>query len=133
MKHFLDTGPLVALLNRRDPHHAWAADTLRCARWPLFTCESVLTEATHLLGDAAPVLELVEAGDLVVEFSASDHASEILRLLRQFSDRDMGLADACLVRMTEVWRDSLVLTIDRQDFQVYRRRGREPIPFLAPP
>jgi hypothetical protein len=43
------------------------------------------------------------------------------------------LADAALVRMAEVWRESMVITIDRNDFVTYRRFGRDPIHFLAPP
>ena len=60
----IDTGPLVAYFNRRDRWHKWVVAQMSAIRPPLITCEPVLTEATHLLGDAAPVLELVEAGDL---------------------------------------------------------------------
>jgi len=45
----------------------------------------------------------------------------------------MDLADVCIVRMTELMRDSRVVTLDRADFAVYRRNGRELIPVIAPP
>jgi predicted nucleic acid-binding protein len=45
----VDTGPLVALLDARDPHHAWARETLRRLETPLMTCEAVLSEACFLL------------------------------------------------------------------------------------
>jgi hypothetical protein len=53
--------------------------------------------------------------------------------LKKYSDREMDLADACIVRMTELMRDCQVVTLDRSDFNVYRRNGRELIPVVAPP
>jgi predicted nucleic acid-binding protein len=57
----------------------------------------------------------------------------VLALLKKYADRDMDLADACIVRMTELVRDSRVVTLDRADFSVYRRSGRDVIPLIAPP
>lgn len=57
----------------------------------------------------------------------------MLALLTKFADRGMDLEDGCLVRMTELIRDSTVVTVDRADFSVYRRNGREVIPVIAPP
>ena len=54
-------------------------------------------------------------------------------LLRKYADQEMDLADACIVRMTELMRDSRVVTLDRADFSVYRRNGRDLIPIIAPP
>ena len=45
----------------------------------------------------------------------------------------MDLADACIVRLAELMRDSRVVTVDRADFSVYRRNGRELIPLIVPP
>lgn len=45
----LDTGPLVALLDRRDSRHAWVTNQLKGRVWPMLTCEPVLTEAFFLL------------------------------------------------------------------------------------
>jgi predicted nucleic acid-binding protein len=52
-------------------------------------------------------------------------------LLRRFADVPMSLADACLVRMTEIFDSSSVLTLDR-DFKVYRRFRRQKIPVIFP-
>jgi uncharacterized protein len=57
----------------------------------------------------------------------------MLALLKKYSDRHMDLADACIVRMTELVRDCQVVTLDRSDFSVYRRNGREMISLIAPP
>jgi hypothetical protein len=46
--------------------------------------------------------------------------------------QNMQVADACLVRMSELHRDCRVFTLDAQDFQVYRRFDRQVIPLVAP-
>jgi predicted nucleic acid-binding protein len=43
----------------------------------------------------------------------------------------MSLADACLVRMAEIFPGSKVLTFDR-DFLIYRKHGNRVIPVLMP-
>ena len=66
MIHLLDTGPLVSALAREEPRFgSWAKDLLRHLRRPLYTCEAVLTEAAHFLGNPDPVLAAVAAGLLV--------------------------------------------------------------------
>lgn len=36
-RYIIDTGPIVALLNRRDRHHAWIRKVLSTVEPPLFT------------------------------------------------------------------------------------------------
>jgi predicted nucleic acid-binding protein len=93
----------------------------------------VLTETAYWLGTAIPLLEMVEAGDLVVGVSLDEHTGELRRIIEHYADREVSLADAALVRMAEIWPDSTVITIDRTDFAVYRRFGRESIRLLSPP
>lgn len=132
----LDTGPLVASLNRRDRFHEWTKDQLAQIRPPLLTCEAVLAEACFLLrdlpGGGKPVAELVARRVLVIPFRVDAHATSLADLLEKYSNIPMSLADACLVRMSELREDSLVFTIDR-DFRLYRRHGRQVIPTLMPP
>jgi hypothetical protein len=54
------------------------------------------------------------------------------RAFEKYHDREMQLADACLVRMSELKRDSRVFTLDKADFQVYRRFGRQVMPLVTP-
>jgi hypothetical protein len=68
-----------------------------------------------------------------VAFNLAEQSAGVLALLRKYADRDMDLAGACIVRMTELMRDSRVITVDRADFSAYRRNGRERIPVIAPP
>jgi uncharacterized protein len=133
----LDTGPMVALLRKKDPHHAWAKETLSritsSVALPLATCEAVLVEACFLLrsfaGGEDAVLALVD--HLVLDFRLASEIAAVRKLMEKYHSVPMSLADACLVRMTETEPDSVVLTLDR-DFHVYRRNGRHVVPVLSP-
>ena len=135
MKFILDTGPLVALLNRRDRHHHWARDQWARIEAPLFTCEPVIAEACFLVqridGGQAAVIELVDRGVVDVSFRVAEESAAISRLLRKYRDVPMSLADGCLVRMAERHTDGVVVTLD-SDFNVYRKNGRQMIPTLMP-
>ena len=92
-----------------------------------------LDELSFLLGSAIPGLQLVVRGDLSVEFDLAAEATAVSDLLHRYRDRRMDLADACLVRMTERQSRCKVWTVDRDDFQVYRRHRRQPVPCEFPP
>jgi predicted nucleic acid-binding protein len=131
----LDTGPLVAYLNRHDRHHRWAVDCWNALVDPLWTCEPVVSEAVFILQseghDAEPILRLMERRIVRLDFTLDGHRSDVFRLLRKYADQPMSVADACLVRMAELTDDCQVFTTDR-DFLVYRRKGRHVIPVLTP-
>lgn len=131
----VDTGPLVALINRRDSHHTWAKQVLSSIETPVFTCEAVLSEACFLLrvtnGGPEAVLGLVARGAVKVEFGIANEIQPVLALMQRFRTVPMSLADACLVRMTELEPHSAVLTID-SDFSIYRRNRRQIVPTISP-
>jgi predicted nucleic acid-binding protein len=131
----LDTGPLVAFLNPADNHHEWAAAQLRRLKPPLLTCEIVLGEACFVLQargrDPSAVLDMVARGAVKMEFSLTSDVEAVRRLLRRYADMGASLADVCLVRMSEIYSNCQVLTLDR-DFLIYRRNGRRVIPLIAP-
>ncbi len=131
----LDTGPLVGYLNRNDQHHAWASRCWSALYDPLWTCESVLSEAVFALQSEAlnpePIFRLVERGLIRLGFVVEKHQTDVFQLLRKYADQPMSLADACLVRMAELTDQCQVFTTDR-DFLVYRRKGRHIIPLLSP-
>lgn len=121
----LDTGPLVALLNSRDPHHGWMREKWAAIEPPLLTCDAVVVEACFLArrfmrGGQSRVLEIVRRGTLDLSFSLSSEIDRVIQLATKYRDVPMSLADACLVRMSELHRASPVLTLDR-DFTIYRR------------
>ena len=134
MKKFADTGLLVAAADSRDRHHRWAAAQLR-KNAPFHTCEAVILETAWVLGSPVKVLGLLARGDLVLDpdFAFSTEVPRLLELCRKYSDRSMDLADACLVRMTELTVRCKVWTVDREDFSAYRRHGRQTVPCEFPP
>jgi predicted nucleic acid-binding protein len=135
LRILLDTGPLVALLDRKDTYHRWAAVQWGQVQPPLLTCEAVITEACYLLRNTPPgaqaVIELVERGIVDVAFHLHDHVQPVARLLAKYAKVPMSLADACLVRMAEVYSGSAVLTLDA-DFRLYRKHGRQVVPVIMP-
>ena len=134
MKRLADTGLLVAAADRHDLHHDWAAAALR-THAPFHTCEAVILETAWVLGSPLGVLTLLTRRDLILD-PAFDLAAEIPRLLelcRKYADRSMDLADACLVRMTELTARCKIWTVDRADFSTYRRHGRQAVPCEFPP
>jgi uncharacterized protein len=131
----VDTGPLVAALNRDDEFHSWARAELERLPVPLLTCEAVVSETLHLLrrtrGGPAAVMGLLRDELVTVPFRLEDELVSIARLLNRYAEVPMSLADACLVRMSEQHASAVVLTLD-SDFKIYRRHGRGVIPTLSP-
>jgi len=131
----VDTGPLVAFLDRAERHHDWVAERLEELEAPLLVCEPVLAETMYLLArypkaqDA--VLELVHNGALSVAFRIDEHIGALRNLLRKYQDIPMSLADACIVRMSEIYERHAVLTLD-SDFLVYRKHGRTSLTLIHP-
>lgn len=101
---------------------------------PFHTCEAVVLETAWTLDSPVSVLTLVARGDLIID-PAFDFVAEIPRLLelcRKYADRSMDLADACLVRMTELTARCKIWTVDREDFSTDRRHGRPAVPCAFP-
>jgi len=133
MRGIADTGLIVAMLNRDDRHHKWAAEIARAASEPLITCESVLSEAAFQVGSVEWVLGLVRTGFLKLAFDLSRNVEQVAELAQRYQDRNPDLADLCLIRMSEIHADMPVITTDEKDFRIYRRNGREVIPIVCPP
>lgn len=131
----IDAGPLTALLNPNDEFHAWARGVTQQLQTPLLTSEPVLTEAFHLLRrdgcDADQLFELAEDGLLKVGLRFEDEQTSLRELMARYRNLPMSLADATLVRLSELHRDCHVFTLDA-DFRIYRRHGNKVIPVLMP-
>ena len=131
----VDTGPLVAFFDRAEQPHRWAAPRFEELDPPLLVCEPVLAEAMHLLArypkaqDA--MLELLQNGALSIALRIDEHIAMLRKLLQKYRDMPMSLADACIVRMSEIHDRHAVLTLD-SDFLVYRKNGRAPLPLIYP-
>jgi uncharacterized protein len=119
----LDTGVIVALLDRSERAHQHCAKTVRELQSPLVTCEAVLAESCYLLrnlpGAAEVVIENVLAGIFQIPFYISKEAAGVKQVLRKYRDRKIDLADACLILLANEFETADILTLDG-DFAIYR-------------
>lgn len=131
----VDTGPLVAYLDRSEHHHTWTSAQVRTLDAPLLVCEPVLAEAMFLLSDQPRAQDalfgLIADGALRISFQVNEHLSALRTLHRKYRDQPISLADACIVRMAELFERHLIFTLD-SDFTVYRKNGREPLNLIFP-
>jgi uncharacterized protein len=131
----LDTGPWVALHCIDERYHAWSRAQFAEHAGPFVTCEAVVTETCFLLAragfDPAKALALLERGVVRIGMALIDEASAVRKLFERYENLPASLADACLIRLSELHDNSVVLTLD-SDFHVYRRHGRKTIPLLRP-
>lgn len=131
----LDTGPLVSFLASGLRHHAWAVEQWKRLRPPLLTCEPVLTEAAFLLKregrDTDSLFALLDRGVIRIALAVQEEQADLRALMRRYRNRPMSLADACLVRLSEMHPAGEVFTLD-SDFRNYRRHGNRVIPVRMP-
>ena len=108
---------------------------MEAAAPPLLTCEAVLTEAAFLLRregrETDALFALLERGVIRVALAVQEEHADIRALMRRYRNRPMSVADACLVRLSEVHASGHVFTLD-SDFRIYRRHGNKVIPVLMP-
>ena len=137
MKTIVDTGPLVAYFCAADQYHAWSVVVLDTRERPLLTCEAVLAETIHRLNYFRQrtdlVFELLRQGALAITVELEAQLEPVARIMAKYADRQIDLADACLIRLSELFPAAEVLTVDAADFRVYRRQDRTVVPYLAPP
>ena len=128
-----DAGFLVALWREVDQHHTWAVAVAQANPPPWVTCEAVWSEAERLLGPTgrASLRTACRRGALQILAVFADETSALMDLLEKYDDIPMSVADACIVRLTEVLPGPLVLTTDA-DFKIYRRHSRKAVPCLLP-
>ncbi len=130
----LDTGPLVAFLDRADGFHQWAREALSAFEAPIATCDAVIAEAWHLLrrakGGRPALLGLLRSGHLAITFGLTTETPPVVKLMSKYADQPMSVADACLVRMAELDPSVTIVTLD-SDFRVYKR-GRAALRLFGP-
>jgi len=124
----VDTGVIVALLDRSERYHARCVKSMESLNRPLVTCEAVIAESCYLLrrlpGAAETVLENVERGVFQIPFQLSRSATPVRNILRKYRDLAADFADACLIHLADDLGTEDILTLDR-DFERYRwRRNR---------
>ena len=131
----IDTGPIVAFLNKSDKYHEWAMIQFSQLVPPFYTCESVISEACFLLRNikSGPtnVFKLLERDLIQLLFKLETEIDLISKMISKYSNIPMSLADACLVRMSEQISESSICTLDG-DFKIYRQAKRKIIPLIIP-
>jgi predicted nucleic acid-binding protein len=129
----LDTGCIVALLDRSEERHEHCAEVVSSLVAPLVTCEAVVAESCYLLrgirGGAAAILANIERGLFLIPYRLADNAARILRLMNKYADVPMDFADACLVDMATLYQTGRILTLD-SDFRFYRWGRNRPFELL---
>lgn len=124
----VDTGAILALLDRNDRWHEQCVDAFRQLRLPLLTTEAVLTEVFPLVGDSRTEMEaawkFVRSGALVLGAIEHEELPQVQALMSRYWDRPMDFADATLVHLARRERLSVILTIDHADFTTYRIEGK---------
>lgn len=124
----IDSGAVVAILDKTDPWHQLCRDALRHLHLPLLTSEAVLTEVFHFVGEAQSKMEaawkFVRSGVLVLGKIDHEELPQIHILMSRYWDRPMDFADATLVHLAKRESFSAILTIDHADFATYRIEGK---------
>jgi predicted nucleic acid-binding protein len=126
----VDTGAVVALINRADRFHPQAAAWFRGFRGRLLTTEAVVTETAYVLASSpehqqaalAWIQRARQAG--ILEVAAMEDYAALARIISKYADLPCDYADASLVWLAEKTGVLQIATIDQGDFSVYRVRGR---------
>jgi uncharacterized protein len=127
----VDTGAVVALVNRADRHHAAAVEWFKRFRGQMLTTEAVVTETAYVLA-ASPAhlraallwFERARAAGLLLVEPVSDYAV-LSRIITQYASLRCDYADASLIALAERTGVTAIATVDQRDFSVYRLRGRK--------
>lgn len=134
MPVLLDTGVIVALLDRSESHHEACVRVVERLERPLVTCEAVIAESCYLLrripGGPDTVLENVERGVFQIPFQLYRSAAPVRKTTRKYNARAADLADACLIQLADEVGTGDILTLDR-DFEWYRWRRTRPFSLLV--
>ena len=122
----IDSGVLAAAVNSNDEQYEWAAGMLNAVTGRSITCEAAITEAVHLVKNSAPAVgRLQELLGRVEIIRLEENVREILDTVRHYTPR-MDYADACAVTLQKETQNSFVITVDHNDFTIYR------VPFASP-
>jgi predicted nucleic acid-binding protein len=131
----LDSGVLVAWLDKRNHWHRACVRVRPSLKQPLMTCEAVIAESCYLLqgvpGAAEDILANVAKGIFQIPFQLSGCSSQVQQLLHKYRDTPADFADACLIAMADALNTGDILTLD-SDFKHYRWRRTRRFNMLVP-
>ena len=122
-RHLVDTGALIALIDRNEPWHAEVKSAMAAIRLPLIATQAVLTETFYFaqkIRGTEPIWSMVLDKTIVVAPIEETELPALHTLMTRYADRPMDFADATLVHVAEREKISTILTIDHDDFETYR-------------
>ena len=131
----LDTGPIVAVLDRRDPYHEWVLPRFQALQGRLVTTGAVVTEVAFFLQNVRDgiqrLFEFVEASRVEIpDAFTADRLRWAFALMNTYADTPMDFADATLVVLAEELGTEQIITADERGFRTYRHCGNEPFRLL---
>lgn len=133
--YLLDTGPIVAMLSRRDQYHSWITSTFTDLKGQLYTTEPVLTESLFLLNSSPIAIEslrlLVTNRKLIVHSVFQDHSKVIFQMLLKYNGVPTSLADISLLVSYRTLNNCTIITTD-SDFLVYKSLDNKAPKIIAP-
>lgn len=125
----IDTGPIVAILDKDDKYHRLCVDILKIIKEPLITSWPVITEAFYLLNFSLQVQdtlwEFIERGGIKIESLDENLYSTCRELMKKYHDLPMDLADATLVAIGEAKGLTTIFTLDHKDFSIYKPKHKK--------
>jgi predicted nucleic acid-binding protein len=131
VRALVDTGAVVALINRDDRYHQPAVDWFQRFRGQLLTTEAVITETAYVLS-ASPAHQRAaliwfgraRSAELLRVEPVTDYAA-LTDIIAKYANLPCDYADATLIALAERTGVTAIATIDQRDFSVYRVRGRK--------
>jgi uncharacterized protein len=124
----IDTGPMLAMINRRDRWHKRCSAILPHLPLPFLTSEAVLTELLYMVradpGTTRSAWNFVNSGAVTLGVIGDQDLPALATLMKQYADVPMDFADATLVYLAQRERLNTIFTIN-SDFLVYRITGRQ--------
>jgi len=125
----VDTGVILAFLDRDDEWHRACVEAFRSLSFPLLTTEAVMTEVFHLsvrdFGRIEPAWKLFDSRTIALLPLTDADLPYVRALMLRYQDHPMDFADATLVHVANREAVSLILTIDHNDFETYRLAGNK--------
>jgi predicted nucleic acid-binding protein len=122
----IDTGAILALIDRTDRWHDLCVEAYASLRLPLATSAAVLAELFHMLGrqEVSDAWRFLRSDAIIVLPIGDADLPALDELMRKYADRPMDFADATLVHLAEREALTTVFTVDHADFETYRIAGR---------
>ena len=125
----IDTGAIIAIVDADEYWHQPCLNALGSVPMPWLTTEAVLTEFFHFVAarslNVDRAWQFVHSGALALKSMTDSDLPDLHALMSQYADRPMDFADATLVHLAARESLSVILTVDHDDFETYRIKGRK--------